>query len=208
MTSALDGHLWWLASRASGLVALGLITVSVAIGLMMAGRVMRRPGAAKSMTAIHEQTALAGLVAIAVHGLTLLGDGYLHPGIAGIAIPFDMSYRPFWTGLGIAGGYLAAALGLSFYIRRRIGPRLWRKAHRATIVVYLLAVIHTLGAGTDATTPWLRWWLVLTVPPIAVLFAVRATEPGRRRRRLERERRRPRARVPRRQPIPLPRVGP
>jgi DMSO/TMAO reductase YedYZ heme-binding membrane subunit len=98
---------------------------------------------------------------------------------------------------------MAAALGLSFYVRRRIGPRLWRKAHRATIVVYLLAVVHTLGAGTDASTPWMRWWLVLTVPPIAVLFAVRATEPWRRRRR--------RAPVRTRRPrpaIPLPRVEP
>jgi sulfoxide reductase heme-binding subunit YedZ len=203
MSAVLGQHAWWLASRASGLVALGLITISVAIGLMMAGRVMRKPGVARSMTALHEQTALAGLVAIAVHGLTLLGDAFLNPGLAGIAIPFDMSYRPFWTGLGIVAGYMAAALGLSFYIRKRIGPRLWRKAHRATIVVYLLAVVHTLGAGTDASTPWMRWWLVLTVPPIAVLFAVRATEPWRRRRR--------RAPVRTRRPrpaIPLPRVEP
>ncbi len=191
MSAALTEHLWWLASRASGLVALGLVTVSVALGLTMAGRVMRKPGRARAMTALHEQTALAGLVAIAVHGLTLLGDGFLHPGLAGIAVPGEISYRPLWTGLGIGAGYLAAALGLSFYARRRIGPRLWRKAHRATIVVYVLAVAHTLGAGTDASTPWLRWWLVLTVPPIAVLFLVRVTEPARRRRRQRREARRP-----------------
>jgi sulfoxide reductase heme-binding subunit YedZ len=203
MSADVTQHVWWLASRASGLVALGLVTISVAIGLMMAGRVMRKPGRAKAMTELHEQTALAGLIAIAVHGLTLLGDAFLHPGIAGIAIPGAMSYRPFWTGLGIVGGYLAAALGLSFYVRKRIGPRLWRKAHRATIVVYLLAVVHTLGAGTDASTPWQRWWLALTVPPIAVLFLVRATEPGRRRRRTLRERHdrrgseRPRIPIPR-----------
>lgn len=183
MSAAIDQHLWWLASRASGLVALGLVTVSVGLGLMMAGRVMRRPGRARAMTALHEQTALAGLVAIAVHGVTLLGDGFLHPGLAGIAVPGEISYRPLWTGLGIGAGYLAAALGLSFYARRRIGPRLWRKAHRATIAVYVLAVIHTLGAGTDAATPWLRWWLLLTALPIAVLFAIRVTEPWRRRRR-------------------------
>lgn len=183
MSAVVGQHLWWLASRASGVVALGLITVSVVLGLMMAGRVMRKPGRARAMTALHEQTALAGLVAIGVHGVTLLGDGFLHPGLAGIAVPGEIDYRPLWTGLGIGAGYLAAALGLSFYARRRIGPRLWRKAHRATIVVYALAVLHTLGAGTDASTPWLRWWLLLTAPTVAVLFAIRATEPWRRRRR-------------------------
>ena len=176
-------HIWWLASRASGAVALALITISVGIGLTMAGKIMRAPGRARVLVAIHEQTALAGLVAIAIHGITLLGDAFLHPGVAGIAIPGAIGYRPLWTGLGIVAAYLAAALGLSFYFRRRIGTRLWRRAHRATIVVYALAVIHTLGAGTDASSPWLRAWMLLTVPPIAVLFLVRLTTPWRRRRR-------------------------
>jgi methionine sulfoxide reductase heme-binding subunit len=171
----LHDHVWWLASRASGLVALGLITISVAIGLTMAGRIMRAPGRARVLAAIHEQTALAGLVAIAVHGITLLGDAFLRPGIAGITVPGAMSYRPLWTGLGIGAGYLAAALGLSFYFRRQIGPRRWRKAHRATVVVYALAVAHTLGAGTDASSAWLRWPLLATAVPIAVLFAIRVT---------------------------------
>ncbi len=175
-------HLWWLASRASGLVALALITISVGLGLTMAGKIMRAPGRARVMTAIHEQTALAGLVAIAIHGITLLGDAFLNPGLAGISIPGAIGYRPLWTGFGIVAGYLAAALGLSFYARRRIGTRLWRKAHRATIVVYAMAVVHTIGAGTDATSPWLRGWMLVTGVPIAVLFAVRLTAPWRTRR--------------------------
>lgn len=176
-------HLWWLASRASGAVALGLITISVAIGLLMAGKIMRKPGRARVLVAIHEQTALAGLVAIAIHGITLLGDAFLHPGIAGITVPGSIGYRPLWTGLGIVAAYLAAALGLSFYVRRRIGTRLWRKAHRTTIVVYALSVVHTLGAGTDAASPWLRGWLVLTAPVITGLLLVRVTTPWRQRRR-------------------------
>lgn len=173
--NSVGDHVWWLASRASGLVALALITISVGLGLTMAGRIMSKPGRARVLSAIHEQTALAGLIAIAVHGITLLGDAFLRPGIAGITIPGAISYRPAWTGLGIAGGYLAAALGLSFYVRKSIGPRLWRRAHRFTIVVYGLAVAHTLGAGTDASTPWLRAWLFATAPVIAVLFVIRAT---------------------------------
>jgi sulfoxide reductase heme-binding subunit YedZ len=171
--NALVQHGWWLVSRASGLVALGLVTISVAIGLLMSGKLMRRPGLGPKLAAIHEYAAVAGIVAIAVHGLTLLGDAWLAPGLSGIVVPFKMAYRPLWTGFGIIGGYLAALLGLSFYARRRVGARLWRKAHRFTVVVYLLAVVHTLGAGTDASTPWLRWWLLLTAPPIVVLFAIR-----------------------------------
>ncbi len=171
--STLETHGWWLASRASGLVALVLVTISVGLGLAMSGKVMRRPGLSRKLLAIHEQAALAGLVAIAVHGITLLGDPWLNPGIAGITVPFTMSFRPLATGLGIIGGYLAALLGLSYYLRRRIGARLWRKAHRATVLVYVLGLGHAFMAGTDASTVWFRWWVLMTAPVIGGLFVNR-----------------------------------
>jgi sulfoxide reductase heme-binding subunit YedZ len=163
-------HVWWLASRASGVVALVLVTISVGIGLTMSAKLMRKRGLGPKLTAIHEQTALAGLLAIAVHAVTLLGDPWLHPSVAGISVPFVMGYRTFFTGLGILGGWLAALLGLSFYFRRHIGAARWRKAHRATVVVYVLGLIHTIGAGTDASTGWLRWFMALTAIPITALF--------------------------------------
>ena len=104
-------HGWWLASRAAGIVALLCITVSVAIGLAMAGRVAH-PRLARGLLAVHQQTALAGLDAIAVHGITLLGDRFLDPGLAGIAVPFVIRHEPVWTGLGVTAGWLAALLGL------------------------------------------------------------------------------------------------
>ena len=177
-SETLQSHGWWLASRASGLVALVLVTISVGIGLMMAGKVMRRPGLSRKLMAIHEHTAVAGIVAIAVHGITLLGDPWLNPGPSGIAVPFTMGFRPIWTGLGVVAGYLAALLGLSFYFRKRIGAKLWRKAHRATVVVYLLGLVHAFGAGSDASAPWFRWWALLSTPPIAGLFVYRMPSHG------------------------------
>lgn len=170
---AIQSHGWWLASRASGLVALVLITVSVFLGLTMSAKLMRRPGFAKKLLAVHEQTALAGLVAIAVHGIALLGDPWLHPGVAGVAIPFALGFKTFFTGLGVIAGYLAVLLGLSYYVRRRIGARLWRKAHRATVLVYLLGLTHALGAGTDASAVWFRWWVMATTPVVGGLFVYR-----------------------------------
>jgi sulfoxide reductase heme-binding subunit YedZ len=164
---------WWLASRASGLVALVCVTVSVIVGLSMAGRAFRRPGVNRVLLAVHEQASLAGLVAIAVHGITLLGDAWLKPGIVGIAVPFAGEYRPLWTGLGILGGWLAAALGLSFYARRRIGVKVWRKLHRAAIVAYVLSVAHTVGAGTDAGAGWMRAGVLATSLTVLFLLLVR-----------------------------------
>jgi sulfoxide reductase heme-binding subunit YedZ len=184
MTSFSDPgqHIFWILSRASGVVALILASVSVGMGLAMAMRAAKGPGAMARLKQAHEATALTALIFIAAHGLALLGDSYLRPGVAGIAIPFVMSHKPLWTGVGIIGGWLAALLGLSFYVRRWIGPKLWRKMHRWTLAVYVLAVIHTLGAGTDARSLWLLLILIATVAPLAVMAAIRllpSDEPAR-----------------------------
>lgn len=203
VSDTLATHGWWLASRASGLVALVLVTISVGIGLTMSAKLMRKPGVGRRLVAIHEHTALAGIVAIAVHGITLLGDPWLNPGVGGVAVPFQMAYRPLFTGFGIIAGYLAALLGLSFYARKRIGPRLWRKAHRFTIVVYLLGIVHVLGAGTDASTTWLRAWLLATGVPIAGLFVYRLGAGSRAAKRRELDAPAPAKQATRLRPIPV-----
>jgi len=201
----IQNHGWWLASCASGLVALVLVTISVFLGLTMAGKVMRRPGLSKKLMAAHEQTALAGLVAIAVHGIALLGDPWLHPGVAGVAVPFAMSFKTAFTALGNIGGYLAALLGLSYYVRRRVGAKLWRKAHRATVVVWLLGLVHALGAGSDASAVWFRWWVMLTTPVIGGLFVYRVLS-GRAKRQARAAQPRPQRALPadRRSHVPTP----
>ncbi len=179
MTPAPDPieHGWWIASRSAGVVALVAVAVSVILGLLMANGLPRRKGATRIMLALHESTALAGLVAISVHGIALLGDPWMHPTVKQIAIPFTIAYRPFWTGLGIIAGFVAALLGLSFYARKRIGPRLWRRVHRATIAVWVLGVAHTIGAGTDGSQRWMQVIMVATGVPIVFLF-LRRTVPG------------------------------
>ncbi len=164
---------WWLASRSAGIVAFLLITTAVLLGLFMASNVYRRPGLKRNLVKIHEQVALAALAAIGAHGVLLLGDAWLKPGITGIAIPFTIAYRPLWTGLGILAGYLALVLGPTYYLRRRIGARRWRQIHRATVVVFALAVAHSLGSGTDGASLWLRAIAIVSTAAVVTLLALR-----------------------------------
>lgn len=114
-----------------------------------------------------------------MHGLSLMADPWLRPGLSGVTIPFTMSYRPLYSGLGIVAGYLAALLGLSFYARRRIGVKRWRKLHRATVLVWVLGVVHALGAGSDAATQWLRAFVLLPSIPIVYLTVLRVLQSRR-----------------------------
>ena len=167
-------HTWWLASRASGVVAMILITASVFIGLTLSTRVLKGPGLSRWLAAAHEQAALGGLVAIALHGVTLLGDPFLNPGVKGIAVPFAIDFKTLWVGLGIIGGYLTALTGLTFYARKRIGVARWRKLHRLTIVAYGLSLVHTIQAGTDFQAgSWARLAILAPAFPIMVLCGER-----------------------------------
>jgi methionine sulfoxide reductase heme-binding subunit len=165
--------IWWLVSRASGIVAFVLISVTVLLGLAMAARTLRGPAIKRVSARLHEHLALAAIAAIAVHGATLLGDHWLKPGWRGITIPFALNYRPEFTGIGIIAGYLAALLGPSFYLRRRIGPRRWRSLHRLTVVVWALSAAHTLGAGTDGPRLWLRAVTLAPTVPLVYLLVLR-----------------------------------
>jgi methionine sulfoxide reductase heme-binding subunit len=144
----MNPHVWWLVSRSAGVVALAAMTLSVLLGLALAARLAGAQN--KRFAGLHEHLSLTALFAIAVHGEALLGDRWLKPGPAGIAVPFAIDYRPAAVAAGIVAGYLAAFLGLSFYARKRFGTKRWRSLHRFTTVAWALAVVHTLTAGTDA----------------------------------------------------------
>lgn len=177
-------QIFWFASRALGIVAIVMLGVSVAVGLTMSGRLMRQPGMAARLRRFHEASTLVTLGLIVGHGGLLLFDTYLRPGLAGVTLPLAISYRPVFTGLGIIAGWLAALLGLSFYARRRIGNRTWRKLHRFVIVAYLLALGHVVGAGTDGLSPWMLSLLTALTAPIVFAFTYRMLPgPARRPRR-------------------------
>jgi sulfoxide reductase heme-binding subunit YedZ len=166
-------YTFWLAGRAAGIVgfvALGVVSV---LGLVSALRLVS-PVTAARLRPWHERLALTGLGCIAAHGLLLLADPWLHPGVVGILVPFQMGYRPVWTGLGIIAAYALAAFALSFYQRRRIGARRWRSAHRFASIAFVLGGLHALMAGTDARSPLLLAIILGFAGVIGLMVAARA----------------------------------
>jgi sulfoxide reductase heme-binding subunit YedZ len=170
-----DQHLFWITSRAAGVLALLLATASVCVGLLMGGRLVRRRGV--DLRATHEALSLAAMLAIGVHAAALLGDSYMSPSLADVTVPLVSSFHRFWTSLGIACGWLTLILGLSYYWRARIGVARWRRLHRYTAVVWLASIAHAIGQGTDVGRPWFLLGVGALVVPARGLLAVRMTEP-------------------------------
>ena len=171
MTTPLTPHLFWLISRAAGFSALILASLAVSLGLLMSTKLLKRKGPDLRVT--HEILSLSTMVAIVVHAVALLGDKFLHPSIADIAIPFVSSYKSVWTTIGIVSGWSLILLGLSYYARRSIGVARWRKLHRFTAVAWLLGLGHALGEGTDAGQVWFLAMIAIVAIPALGLLATR-----------------------------------
>jgi sulfoxide reductase heme-binding subunit YedZ len=169
--TATGPHLFWLTSRAAGIVALILSSVSVCVGLLMSGRLRKQRGT--DLRVLHEALSLGTLAALVVHGLSLLGDGYLKLSVADIALPFASSYKTFWTSTGIIAFWALALLGLSYYARTKIGAQRWRRLHRFAALAWVLGIVHSLGEGTDAGQAWFLAMTALVVLPALTLLAAR-----------------------------------
>lgn len=168
VVTAAGPHLFWITSRAAGTAALVLASASVGAGLLIRSRGQSRKMLGRDAKVLHEALTLATLTAVAVHGVTLLGDHYLHPTVLDISVPFTGAYRPFWTGIGIVAGWGLATLGLSYYARDWIGQSRWRVMHRFTAAFWALGIAHSIGAGTDAAQAWLL--LAVAVPAVPALI--------------------------------------
>jgi methionine sulfoxide reductase heme-binding subunit len=171
IATATGPHLLWITSRAAGITALLLSSASVCLGLLMGGKLLR--GRWADMRVTHEALALATLLALALHGLALTGDSFLHPSLADISIPFVGGYETFWTSTGIVAFWMMAILGLAYYARARIGAQRWRNLHRWVALAWLLGVAHSLGEGSDAGQAWFLAMTAIAVVPALVLLAYR-----------------------------------
>jgi methionine sulfoxide reductase heme-binding subunit len=169
-------QVFWVASRGAGIGAIVLASASVGLGL--AQRIPAVRARVRELRPVHEALALATLAAIVLHGVLLLGDGWLKPTLAQLTVPFAASFSPFWTALGILSFYALALMSLSYYARGHIGVARWRALHRFTIVPWAGGLIHALGMGSDAGTTWFLALVGLTAVPALVLLALRSPRAG------------------------------
>jgi predicted ferric reductase len=165
---------FWYLSRASALVALGMLWGSMMLGVGITNKMARLwPGAPEAF-ALHEYLSLLGLGFAAFHGLILLGDHYTNFGLLQILLPFTTwNYHPFWIGLGQLGFYAWAILAASFYVRKHIGQKTWRVLHYLSFITYAGALIHGLASGTDSGLPWVQGFYWLTGGSFLFLFIYR-----------------------------------
>jgi sulfoxide reductase heme-binding subunit YedZ len=135
-------------------VALVTFTLVVLLGILTrSGRTI--PGLSGFVTAgFHRNASLVAASFLIIHVVTAIIDPYASIKIVDAFIPFVSSYRPLWLGLGAIAFDLILAIIITSLLRNRIGPRTWRALHWFNYVMWPLAVVHSLGTGSDASQAW------------------------------------------------------
>lgn len=159
---------YWFLTRGSGVVTLILLTLTVALGVANVHRLQTRGVPRFVITAVHRNASLLAVVFLAVHVLTSVLDGYVSIRLVDAVLPFGAAYRPFWVGLGAISLDLTVALIVTSLLRRHIGYRGWRATHWLAYASWPVALLHSLGTGSDVGTTWMR---VVTGVCVAVVAA-------------------------------------
>ena len=143
----------WYAARAAGIVAYLLLSGSVVVGLSMSSkRKLEWPRFA--VEELHRFLSLLTGLFLIIHVGSLLLDRVVPTSLTQVVVPFTSSYRPLSVGLGVAAADLLAAVALTNVLRTRLPYRLWRRAHYATLAVWLGATGHAFLTGTDRHDLW------------------------------------------------------
>jgi methionine sulfoxide reductase heme-binding subunit len=165
-----DPALTWYIARATGVVTLVLLTLSLVLGIAASGRTLSSSWPRFLTQGLHRNVSLACLALLGAHIVAVVLDDYVVIGWLDAVVPFVSTYRPLWLGLGTIAFDLVIVLVVSSLVRHRLGHRGWRLVHWSAYACWPLAVVHGLGTGADSRTQWSTYVTAACV--LAVVLAI------------------------------------
>jgi Ferric reductase like transmembrane component len=174
----MNAHVLWYVTRGSGVVALLLLTAAVLLGIVSALRWRGERWPRFAVTNAHRNLTLLSIVFVVIHVVTTVMDSYAPITLFDGIFPFLSPYRTLWLGLGTVAFDLLLALVLTSLMRGRIPARLWRGVHWLAYASWPVALMHSLGTGSDARTGWLQALGVASLVAVALAVLARIALGG------------------------------
>jgi sulfoxide reductase heme-binding subunit YedZ len=144
----------WYTTRASGIVTLILLTLTMVLGLVTTNRAQARGWPGFAQQEIHRRISILAVIFLTIHVLTSILDAFVNIGWPAIVVPFSSPYSRFWVGLGTIALDLMLAVFISSLLRSHLKPGTWRGIHWLAYVSWPVALAHTFGMGTDSREDW------------------------------------------------------
>lgn len=170
---------FWYASRATGVVALLLLTAVFVLGITVSrpGRLAGLPRFA--VTDLHRNLSLLAVSFVAVHVLTAVVDGYVSIPLLSSVIPFASGYERLWLGLGAISFDLILAMIVTSLVRGRLNRALWRAIHLTAYASWPVAFAHSVYSSRDLQRGLMLWLALGCAAAIITAVIWRVTDSAR-----------------------------
>jgi methionine sulfoxide reductase heme-binding subunit len=144
----------WFLTRSSGMVALVLLTGSVALGVVTSVGWSSIQFPRFVTIGLHRNLSLVSICFLGLHVATTVLDGYAPIGWLDVVFPSLSPYRTLWLGLGTLAVDVLIVVVVTSLLRRHLSYRSWKAVHWASWGAWLVAVLHALGTGSDTMNGW------------------------------------------------------
>jgi sulfoxide reductase heme-binding subunit YedZ len=146
---------FWYASRATGIVALLLLTAVLVLGILV-NRQGRLPGLPRfAVTDLHRNLSLLSVAFIVIHVFTAVLDSFVTIPLASAVIPFASGYERLWLALGAISLDIMLAMIVTSLLRGRLNRILWRTVHLLAYASWPVAFAHSIGSSKDLQQGWM-----------------------------------------------------
>lgn len=151
-----QGPMLWYLNRGSGVALLVVLTVTLALGILTARQGRSRLVPRFLGQQVHRNLGILSLVLVAGHATTAIVDTYVDIRWWQAFSPVGATYKPLWLALGSVAFDVMLLVVLTSLLRERLGQRAWKVVHLLGYLSWPLALVHSVGIGTDATSSWAR----------------------------------------------------
>ena len=97
-------------------------------------------------------------------------------GVVAAVVPFHSSYRPLWLAFGALSFDLLLAVVATSLLRQRLGHRAWRITHWLAYAAWPVALLHTVGTGSDVKRGWLLALCAICLAAVLVAVCLRTAQ--------------------------------
>jgi predicted ferric reductase len=182
LLAELNGKLSWYATRASGLIAWALVTLSILWGLALSTRLIRRRGIPAWLLDLHKFLGTLSVVFVGVHLFALWADNFVYFGGRELFVPFASPWRPGAVAWGIAATYLLVAIQVTSWMMKRLPRKLWHSIHLLSIPMFVFSTIHGFTTGADNKNLAIQWVALTGALLVFMLISFRVLAPRKSRR--------------------------
>lgn len=171
--SGLPSQFWWWIARSTGIVAWVMATASVAWGLALSGRLVRRRRLPAWILDLHRYLGTLTLAFVAIHVIALVADGYVSFGPKEIFVPLSSSWRPRAVTWGVLAMYGLLVIQVTSWGMKYLPRKVWHGIHFLSYAVFAAATAHGALSGADRDNPLVQALAASGVTLVVTLTVLR-----------------------------------